>query len=367
VGSSQFAVASSTALTPGAGCRIGYYHRSGRLSSDLAERLLMPAGSDWSGAEIALIVEAGFDLAEDGGRNKAAVRERLAPQLDGRSAGSIEFKLENVSHAMQLVGLSGIPGYRGRPNIQRALIPAVLEEADRRGIQVDDVVELETTARDLEGGSRITDHQRTMLASEFAQKFTDGHSIREIAEESGRSFGFVHGVLKEASVEFSGRTGRSTGRVSGREQFDMGPAVYTTEARTVLVRKIEFHLVSVYEESLSADAVIKSIRSDTLRADLYIQQGAEYDLLEAKSSVRHSYIREALGQLLDYAHGFDHPVTRLTALFPARPTEADAKLLAYYGVDVLYRDSVNGIFVRFAADPTRRRIWLRDAHKSHHV
>src|SRR6266550_1874446 len=49
------------------------------------------------------------------------------------------------------------------------------------------------------------------LASQYARRYAAGESIRKIAEDAGRSFGFVHGVLKEAGVELRGRGGATRG------------------------------------------------------------------------------------------------------------------------------------------------------------
>jgi hypothetical protein len=62
----------------------------------------------------------------------------------------------------------------------------------------------------------------------------------------------------------------------------------------------------------------------------------EADLVEAKVSARHRYVREALGQLLDYAAHCTLPVNRLTALFPKAPASSDIQLLHAYGIDCLY-------------------------------
>ena len=66
-------------------------------------------------------------------------------------------------------------------------------------------------AKALAKGSRITGTQRTTLASQYAKRYAAGESIRKIAEDAGRSFGFVHGVLKEAGVELRGRGGATRG------------------------------------------------------------------------------------------------------------------------------------------------------------
>ena len=64
---------------------------------------------------------------------------------------------------------------------------------------------------ELAKGSRITGTQRTELAAELAQRYGAGESIRAIAETTGRSFGFVHGLIKESGVEVRGRGGATRG------------------------------------------------------------------------------------------------------------------------------------------------------------
>lgn len=59
--------------------------------------------------------------------SKTAHRQRLAPQLQGRSDGSIEFKHANISAVLVGFGLPYIDGYKPRGNYQRLLEQAVLE------------------------------------------------------------------------------------------------------------------------------------------------------------------------------------------------------------------------------------------------
>ncbi len=70
-------------------------------------------------------------------------------------------------------------------------------------------------------GSRISGTQRTTLASQYAQRYTGGESIRTIAEDAGRSYGFVHNVLKESGVALRGRGGATRGT---RKTGPAGPA-----------------------------------------------------------------------------------------------------------------------------------------------
>jgi len=66
-------------------------------------------------------------------------------------------------------------------------------------------------AEALTKGSRITGDQRGTLATAFAERYAGGESIRSIAEDTGRSYGFVHGILKEAGATLRGRGGATRG------------------------------------------------------------------------------------------------------------------------------------------------------------
>nr|WP_284287046.1 helix-turn-helix domain-containing protein [Angustibacter aerolatus] len=45
------------------------------------------------------------------------------------------------------------------------------------------------------------------MSQHVVAEYNQGHSIREIAEETGRSYGFVHRVLRESDVTLRGRGG----------------------------------------------------------------------------------------------------------------------------------------------------------------
>lgn len=66
-------------------------------------------------------------------------------------------------------------------------------------------------AEALARGSRITGDQRGSIAAEYVQRYNSGESIRTIADAAGRSFGFVHGLLKESGIELRGRGGATRG------------------------------------------------------------------------------------------------------------------------------------------------------------
>ncbi|MEP6599827.1 MAG: helix-turn-helix domain-containing protein [Actinomycetota bacterium] len=56
-------------------------------------------------------------------------------------------------------------------------------------------------------GARITGIERTKLAGDLRKQYDKGRSIRELADSSGRSYGFVHRVLSESGAKLRGRGG----------------------------------------------------------------------------------------------------------------------------------------------------------------
>jgi Helix-turn-helix domain len=61
-------------------------------------------------------------------------------------------------------------------------------------------------------GARITGTDRSKLAGELKKKYSQGASIRALAEETGRSYGFVHRILTENDVALRGRGGATRGK-----------------------------------------------------------------------------------------------------------------------------------------------------------
>ena len=58
-------------------------------------------------------------------------------------------------------------------------------------------------------GARITGTARDELTVELVRKYDNGASIRQLAEDTGRSYGFVHRLLAEAGVTLRGRGGNT--------------------------------------------------------------------------------------------------------------------------------------------------------------
>jgi predicted transcriptional regulator len=56
-------------------------------------------------------------------------------------------------------------------------------------------------------GTRITGTTRTKLANDLKKRYEKGQSIRDLAEATGRSYGFVHRLLVDSDVTLRGRGG----------------------------------------------------------------------------------------------------------------------------------------------------------------
>lgn len=61
-------------------------------------------------------------------------------------------------------------------------------------------------------GQRITGAEREKLAKTLKKRYESGSSIRELAAETQRSYGFVHRILTDSGVELRGRGGATRGR-----------------------------------------------------------------------------------------------------------------------------------------------------------
>ena len=67
-------------------------------------------------------------------------------------------------------------------------------------------------AEKLAKGARISGGQRDKLSGDLRKKYETGKSIRDLAGETGRSYGFVHRLLSESGVELRGRGGATRGK-----------------------------------------------------------------------------------------------------------------------------------------------------------
>lgn len=59
----------------------------------------------------------------------------------------------------------------------------------------------------LKKGRRITGSERDTLTEELKSRYEQGASIRSLANETGRSYGFIHRLLVESETTLRGRGG----------------------------------------------------------------------------------------------------------------------------------------------------------------
>lgn len=67
-------------------------------------------------------------------------------------------------------------------------------------------------------GRRITGSVRESLTAELKQQYEGGASIRQLAQETGRSYGFIHRLLVDSGVTLRGRGGPT--RAGSRQTVD---------------------------------------------------------------------------------------------------------------------------------------------------
>ncbi|TDC60915.1 hypothetical protein [Streptomyces hainanensis] len=153
----------------------------------------------------------------------------------------------------------------------------------------------------------------------------------------------------------------ASARVVPLEEGRTRRADYHRSGRLVVVERRESQLVAEYRRHLETQGRHPSrYRCSAGVSDIYLPDAKEPELIEAKSQAGHHHVREALGQLLDYAPHSPLPLARLAGLFPVRPAAADTALLHRYGIDVIHREAPEGFQRLPAPDENRslmRRAW----------
>ena len=67
---------------------------------------------------------------------------------------------------------------------------------------------------ELPKGRRITGGERDKLSADLRRRYENGDSIRTLAAETGRSYGFIHRVLSESGATLRGRGGATRRKAS---------------------------------------------------------------------------------------------------------------------------------------------------------
>lgn len=93
-----------------------------------------PSGTPWTDREIDIIVKDYFDMLDKelkGIKFRKSDHNRKVQSLTGRSKGSVEYKYQNISSVLDILGCPRIKGYLPAKNIQKALLPGVERYLDK--------------------------------------------------------------------------------------------------------------------------------------------------------------------------------------------------------------------------------------------
>lgn len=70
-------------------------------------------------------------------------------------------------------------------------------------------------------GTRVTGDRRSDLTQDLVARYARGESVRALAQDVGRSYGFVHALLVEAGVPMRSRGGATRGAAAEKRRADL--------------------------------------------------------------------------------------------------------------------------------------------------
>jgi hypothetical protein len=178
--------------------------------------------------------------------------------------------------------------------------------------------------------------------------------LGRLYDETVRDFLKMNVVDREEADRLAMLAGRM-GDVVAAEVFATASTSYQRPGGITYVYRVESLLITAYRASLPGDQK-RTLRVPTGVADLYAEEPDGSVILEAKSSAQHSYVRQALSQLLDYVRFSPKPVVRLSALFPRCPDRLGIELLHDYGIGCIYLDA-DGTFASLPAPSATAVSW----------
>ena len=120
-------------------------------------------------------------------------------------------------------------------------------------------------------GARITGDQRSSLAASFGERYAGGESIRSIAIDTGRSYGFVHGVLKESGTSLRGRGGATRGPRRDAA-WQLAEQVKAESAGTASPERTKAKAAKKAEK---APAKVKSLKDDKSKKKADVKKSAK--------------------------------------------------------------------------------------------
>lgn len=157
-----------------------------------------------------------------------------------------------------------------------------------------------------------------------------------------------------------------TGTIVAPEGVHTSTTTYERSAGTLTVSRAEALLVKAFRQTLAKDIHVGRVRMPVGVTDLHVVGPDGVEIVEAKRDSSHIYVRQALGQLLDYVVHSPEPATRLTALFPRKPADSDIALLHRYGIDCVYagESTFDRVEAPAASRQHMRQVWGNGAASS---
>jgi hypothetical protein len=196
----------------------------------------------------------------------------------------------------------------------------------------------------------------TAVVARLLGAYFEDADIDGLLEAAGLSdlAGVLHGLNEQQAAGALLSAFASDSTVIAAEAANVETTEYERTPGKVTVRRGEAQLVGAYVQTFPPGKQAVRLQLSVGLTDLYDEEAG--DIIEAKVSAEHRYVRQALGQLLDYAAHCTQPLSQLTALFPAAPSTADIKLLHRYGIDCLYWEGGTKFTRRPAPSQARDRI-----------
>ena len=190
-----------------------------------------PTHKDWSEQEVRLVVADYFDMleAELLGEpfKKSDHRKVLAPKLQGRSDGSIEFKHQNVSGVLVDHGLPYIEGYKPRSNYQGVLATEVEAFLDRNPGFLDNLASA-PTLDPVQGGQISAPDLDTIIEDPPEKAVAPATTSKPWMSRKGRKIDFAE---RDAA-------NRRLGRLGERFVLDLERHRLTAAGRDDLARRV---------------------------------------------------------------------------------------------------------------------------------
>lgn len=138
----------------------------------------------------------------------------------------------NVTPLGRLPCQAGPPTHRVSLHLRRLIDLRLVHNTSSEG---------NSPVADAEKRAKLTAHTRAELVDRLERRYESGASIRQLAEETKRSYGFIHRALTEAGVRLRGRAVRRAeddARKTAHQLVDALPRELVPDATALLQRLV---------------------------------------------------------------------------------------------------------------------------------